>query len=192
LPSERFEQIAGTERAGQATAKIVMSLVAGALLFSAGLWVVVSSVVPPMFRKFHPIPRSGSQSIEDGLWKVWVDRFRWRGDTSTRSKVGGKTMDEPDRWRHIASAPKDGSRILVTVRPSEQGPAEVDLAYWSNGDQFGVEGWRASDSSPGRVIEYAEPELKCWMPMPSANLNRTSMPSPWEGDDAEQLDGSGI
>jgi hypothetical protein len=101
-------------------------------------------------------------------------------------------MDEPDRWRHMASAPKDGSRILVTVRPSEQGPAEVDLAYWSNGDQFGVEGWRASDSSPGRVIEYAEPELKCWMPMPSANLNRTFMPSPWEGDDDEQLDGSGI
>ena len=101
-------------------------------------------------------------------------------------------MDEPDRWRHMASAPKDGSRILVTVRPSEQGPAEVDLAYWSNGDQFGAEGWRASDSSPGRVIEYAEPELKCWMPMPSANLNRTSMPSPWEGDDTQQLDGSGI
>ncbi|MBM7046507.1 MULTISPECIES: hypothetical protein [Rhizobium] len=101
-------------------------------------------------------------------------------------------MDEPDRWRHMASAPKDGSRILVTIRPSEQGPAGVDLAYWSNGDQFGSEGWRASDSSPGRVIQYAEPELKCWMPMPSANLNRTSMPSPWEGDDAQQLDGSGI
>ncbi|ASY66511.1 hypothetical protein SJ05684_b55290 (plasmid) [Sinorhizobium sojae CCBAU 05684] len=80
---------------------------------------------------------------------------------------------------------------LVTIRPSEQGAAEVDLAYWSNGDQFG-EGWRAADSSPGRIIEYAEPELKCWMPMPSANLNRTSMPSPWEGDDDQELDGSGI
>lgn len=85
-------------------------------------------------------------------------------------------MDEPDSWRHMASAPKDGSRILVTIRASEQGPAEVDLAYWSHGDQFGGEGWRASDSSPGHIIEYAEPELKCWMPMPSAN--RTSMPSP--------------
>ncbi len=101
-------------------------------------------------------------------------------------------MAEPDPWRHMASAPKDGSRILVTIRPSEQGAAEVDLAYWSNGDQFGAEGWRASDSSPGRIIEYAEPELKCWMPMPSANLNRTSMPSPWEGDDERELDGSGI
>ena len=101
-------------------------------------------------------------------------------------------MDEPDQWRHMRSAPKDGSRILVTIRPSEQGPAAVDLAYWSNGDQFGGDGWRSSDSAPGRIIEYAEPELKCWMPMPSVEFNRKSMPSPWEGEDAQELDGSGI
>ncbi|MDX1147135.1 hypothetical protein GOL39_32195 [Sinorhizobium medicae] len=40
--------------------------------------------------------------------------------------------------------------------------------------------------------DNAEPELNCWMPMPSANLNRTSMPSRWEGDDERELDGSGI
>ncbi|MDO9416475.1 hypothetical protein [Pararhizobium sp.] len=102
-------------------------------------------------------------------------------------------MDEPDKWRAMAKAPKDGSRILVTVRPSEQGPAEVDLAYWSSGDHSGPEGWRAADSSPGCVIEYAEPELKCWMPLPSANLNRASMPTPWDEKDAQQqFDGSGI
>jgi hypothetical protein len=103
-------------------------------------------------------------------------------------------MDEPDRWRRMASAPKDGTRILVTVRPVEQGPAEVDVAYWARSDQFGIEGWRAADSSPGRVIGYAEPELKCWMPLPKANLSgdSASMPSPWEDEDAEQLDGSGI
>lgn len=101
-------------------------------------------------------------------------------------------MDQPERWRHMASAPKDSSRILVTVRSSEQGPAEVDVAYWSHGDQFGAEGWRASDSSPGRIVEYAESELKCWMPLPSANLDRASAPSPWEGEDDEELDGSGI
>jgi hypothetical protein len=57
----------------------------------------------------------------------------------------------------------------------------------------GPKGWRASDSSPGRVVEYAEPELKCWMPLPSANLSRgDSLPAPWEGEDAQQLDGSGI
>ena len=101
-------------------------------------------------------------------------------------------MAEPEQWRHMSTAPKDGSRILVTVRPSEQGPAEVDLAYWARADQFAGEGWRASDSSPGRVIEYADPELKCWMPLPTANLARSSMPAPWEGEDALQLDGSGI
>lgn len=99
-------------------------------------------------------------------------------------------MDEADRWRHMSSAPRDGSRILVTVRVSEQGPAEVDVAYWSRADQFGIEGWRAGDSHPGQVVGYAEPELKCWMPLPQAGS--TSMPTPWEGEDAEQLDGSGI
>ena len=58
--------------------------------------------------------------------------------------------------------------------------------------RFGAEGWRASDSSPGRIIEYAESELKCWMPMPTANPGRASAPSPWEGDDEQQLDGAGI
>ncbi|MDX8534421.1 hypothetical protein RFM41_25175 [Mesorhizobium sp. VK25A] len=99
-------------------------------------------------------------------------------------------MDETEQWRNMASAPRDGSRILVTVRSSEQGPAEVDMAYWSRADQFGEEGWRASDSSPGRVVEYAEPELRCWMPLPTAG--RASMPSPWEGEDVPLVDGDGI
>lgn len=132
------------------------------------------------------------QSIGMGCTKFELTAFDGEATFVTCGKAGGKTMGESGGWRHMASAPKDGSRILVTIRPSEQGPAEVDLAYWSKGDQFAGEGWRASDSSPGQVIEYAEPELKCWMPMPAANLNRTSMPSPWEGDDDQNLDGSGI
>ena len=108
----------------------------------------------------------------------------------------GNAMDEPARWRHMSSAPRDGRRILVTVRPVEQGPAEVDVAYWARSDQFGIEGWRAANSNPGCVIGYAEPELKCWMPLPSANLApgpiTSAMPTPWDGEDAEQLDGSGI
>lgn len=101
-------------------------------------------------------------------------------------------MEKTERWRQMAIAPKDGSRILVTIHSAEQGAAEVDLAYWSRSDQFGLEGWRAADSSPGRVVEYAEPELKCWMPMPPVNLNSNLMPSAWEGDDVQQLDGAGI
>jgi hypothetical protein len=102
------------------------------------------------------------------------------------------TMDEPGRWRNMQTAPRDGSRILVTIRPSEQGPGAVDVAYWSNGDQFSGEAWRSSDSTPGRIVEYAEPELKCWMPMPTANLDLGSFPTPWEGEDAPELNGSGI
>lgn len=102
-------------------------------------------------------------------------------------------MDDAERWRPMASAPKDGSRILVTVRPSEQGPAEVDVAYWAKADQYGIEGWRAADSHPGQIFAYADPELKCWMPLPGAGSARqpTPTPAPFEGDDME-LFGSGI
>jgi hypothetical protein len=101
-------------------------------------------------------------------------------------------VDGP-RWRHMSSAPKDGSRILVTVRPSEQGPAEVDVAYWARADQFGIEGWRAADSHPGQIVGYADPELKCWMPLPTANLDvEAGLPEPWAGENAEELYGSGI
>lgn len=98
-------------------------------------------------------------------------------------------MTEAEGWRHISTAPKDGTRILVTVRSSEQGPAEVDVAYWARQDQFGIEGWRAADSHPGNIIGYADPELKCWMPMPTAGA---PAPAPWQGDKAEELFGSGI
>jgi hypothetical protein len=101
-------------------------------------------------------------------------------------------MENLNTWRHMNTAPKDGSRILVTVRQSEQGSAEVDVVFWSPGDRFAIEGWRASDSVPGCVVEYAEPELKCWMPMPSASADRSLAPTPWEGDDMDELDGSGI
>jgi hypothetical protein len=107
-------------------------------------------------------------------------------------------MTEPTGWRHMNGAPRDGSRILVTVRSSEQGPAEVDVAYWARADQFGMEGWRAADSHPGSVVGYADSELKCWMPLPKADAGgdatsvEPGMPAPWEGQDAEELHGSGI
>ena len=77
-------------------------------------------------------------------------------------------MDEAVTWRHMKGAPKDGTRVLVTVRSSEQGPAEVDVAYWARADQYGIEGWRSADSHPGQIVAYADPELKCWMPLPGA------------------------
>lgn len=102
-------------------------------------------------------------------------------------------MEAAGEWRHMSSAPKDGTRILVTVRPVEQGPADVDVAYWAAADQHGIEGWRAADSAPGAVIGYADPELKCWMPLPEASSAQpeTTWPNPYEGDDLE-FGGSGI
>lgn len=99
-------------------------------------------------------------------------------------------MDKED-WRPMASAPRDGSRILVTTRATEQGPAEVDVVYWAHADQLGMEGWRAADSHPGQLFAYAEPELMCWMPMPMPQPGR-ARPAPWAGEDPGELFGSGI
>ena len=99
---------------------------------------------------------------------------------------------EGDRWRPMLHAPKDGTRILVTTRATEQGPAEVDVAYWAKADQLGMEGWRAADSHPGQIFTYAETELMCWMPLPQAGAGQPGLPAPWEGDDPGELFGSGI
>ena len=102
-------------------------------------------------------------------------------------------MVEPDRWRPMGSAPKDGTRVLVTVRPAEQGPAEVDVVFWARTDSMGIEGWRAADSYPGRVIAYADPELKCWMPLPTAvppsRLPSRARRSRWMGRGYDTLSG---
>ena len=99
-------------------------------------------------------------------------------------------MDEAVAWRYMKVAPKDGTRVLVTVRSSEQGPAEVDVAYWARADQYGIEGWRSADSHPGQIVAYADPELKCWMPLPGAGS--APMPEPWDAESGEELFGSGI
>lgn len=98
-----------------------------------------------------------------------------------------------DGWRHMHGAPRDGTRILVTTKASEQGPAEVDVAYWAKADQLGMEGWRAADSHPGQVFTYADTELACWMPlpMPQAGGGAVAKPAPWQGEEGE-LFGSGI
>ena len=103
-------------------------------------------------------------------------------------------MDDTYRWQNMASAPRDGSLILVTMRPSEQRPAEVDVSYWARADAFGIKSWCIEDSYPSCIIGYADPELKFWMPLPTANLSKNSpeIPTPWERKDDEQLGGSGI
>ncbi len=95
-------------------------------------------------------------------------------------------------WRTMASAPKDGTRILVTVRASEQGPAEVDVVKWAKPDRAAEAGWIATDSDAAAPIAYAEGELAFWMPLPrvlpALRSTRIASGEPYSGE----IDGSAI
>jgi hypothetical protein len=98
-------------------------------------------------------------------------------------------------WTPMHSAPRDGTRILVLVRASEQGAAEVDVVRWM---RAGVadEGWIATDSDSDARFMYAEGELESWMPLPSAlpklrSSRMAAAKSPPARDD-DEIDGAGI
>lgn len=101
-------------------------------------------------------------------------------------------------WRPMASAPKDGSRVLVAIRATEQGAAEVDVARWAKPDRAGEECWIAADSDPGAVVVYAEGELLSWMPMPTplprlrSGQARQAPPGSAGKRDIDEIGGSGI
>jgi hypothetical protein len=98
---------------------------------------------------------------------------------------------EHTEWRSMRTAPRDGTRILVTVRESEQGAAEVDVVKWASPDPDSEYGWLATDSDPEAKIVYGEPELAAWMPLPSAVSRGAPRPAlaPYTG---EEMDGSAI
>ncbi len=98
---------------------------------------------------------------------------------------------QTDEWRPIASAPKDGTRVLAVVRATEQGPAEVDVVRWGRPTPHGEECWVASDSNHDCVIVYAETELVFWMPLPST-LPKLRTPYPDIPAEPYELSGSGI
>ena len=70
-------------------------------------------------------------------------------------------------WQPMASAPRDSGPILVAVRASEQGPAEVDVVRWEKLEHGAEECWIADDSASGIPIIYAEAELVGWRPLPT-------------------------
>lgn len=103
-------------------------------------------------------------------------------------------MSDVSEWQPMATAPRDGSRILVTVRASEQGPAEVDVVKWARAPGSAEPGWIATDSGADAPIVYAAGELASWMPLPGAlsgprpPIARSELPPP----DPGEIDGSAI
>lgn len=71
-------------------------------------------------------------------------------------------------WRPMTSAPKDGTRIIVVIRASEQGPADVDVVRWAKTKGMGEACWTSTDSSYDCAVVYEDWEVANWMPLPSS------------------------
>ena len=104
---------------------------------------------------------------------------------------GGEQGD----WRSMESAPRDGTRVLVAIRPTEQGPAEVDVARWASPTPGTDACWIAIDSDPDALVTYFDVELTWWMPMPTPlprapGSGRPLPPTPPPASD--EMEGSGI
>ncbi|MBP0615032.1 hypothetical protein [Jiella mangrovi] len=96
-------------------------------------------------------------------------------------------------WRPMASAQRDGERILVTVRGGEQGPAEVDTVRYQSLRGSGERGWVATDMGPDGLVAYDEDELVAWMPWPKPTARTGIIDLPEPADEADFQDhGSGI
>jgi hypothetical protein len=99
------------------------------------------------------------------------------------------------QWRNMAEAPRDGARVIVAIRASEQGPAEVDVARWARPGRDQDMCWIAADSDHECLIIYDESELACWMPLPSsseglrASIQKAGLP---EIPADSEMGGSGI
>ena len=106
-------------------------------------------------------------------------------------------MSHPDlnEWQPMKTAPQDGSRILVTVRATEQGPAEVDVVRWTTARDQAEPAWLATDSDADAPVIYSGGELASWMPLPNAlagprmpRIAKSDLPPP----DPGEMDGSSI
>lgn len=96
----------------------------------------------------------------------------------------------------MATAPRDGSLVLVRMRASEQGPAEIDAVRWAVSARSGEEGWVANDSDPFARVVYGDGELSGWSPLPtqlpSLRSERLAAGDPPPPGDEDEEDGGGI
>ncbi len=102
--------------------------------------------------------------------------------------------DTPAKWTPMASAPRDGSLVLVRVRASEQGPAELDAVRWARSALSGEESWVATDSDPQARVAYGEGELEGWMPLPTQlpPLRSERIAARLASTTEDEIDGAGI
>jgi hypothetical protein len=104
-------------------------------------------------------------------------------------------MISPDSapQRPMATAPRDGSVVLVAVRASEQGAVEYDAVRFARSAQSGEEAWVAIDSDPDMRIAYAESELAFWLPLPTQLPElRSRRATPALSPPPDESDGSAI
>ena len=98
-------------------------------------------------------------------------------------------------WASMRTAPRDGTLVLVQIRATEQGPAEVDAVRFAQSARSGEDGWVANDSDPFARVVYAEGELAAWMPLPTQlpKLRSARDTPPGPSDEAvDEGDGSGV
>jgi hypothetical protein len=98
-------------------------------------------------------------------------------------------------WQPIDTAPRNGARLLVVIRASEQGAGEVDVVKWGHPQHSSDECWIAVDSDAECKFVYTDTELVFWMPLPTnfptrrAALLDADLPEP---PYASEAGGSGI
>jgi hypothetical protein len=104
-------------------------------------------------------------------------------------------MAEDRQWRSMRSAPRDGARVLVRIRASEQGPAETDLVRWGVPEHSAEECWISADAEAGAGVFYNDGELTGWMPaggpLPAPRVVSAEAPRRAATKKLE-VDGSGI
>jgi hypothetical protein len=70
-------------------------------------------------------------------------------------------------WQPMATAPKDGTRIIVVTRATEQGASDVDVVRWAKPKSLGDYCWMSTDLDQNCAVIYEEWEVANWMPLPS-------------------------